>query len=68
MNSSIGSVVSAEANEILNQAGVVTTQIGNTGKYVVQSAVNLTEAYSELYTKLYNSGEATLQELNSIVA
>lgn len=65
---SVGSIVSAHTAKILKESGYAVTQLGTSGQYVIESAGNLASAYLNLYNQLKRTGEATLSDLNAMMA
>ena len=63
-----GAIVDTMTAEIIKISGGKVTELGNTGQFVVQSAANLYEAYKNLLAGMKMTGEATLADLNKVVA
>lgn len=69
LTSKPGEIVNSLTAEILNSVDEgAAKEIEGTGQYVVQTAIDLAEAYRKLYDRLIQSGTATLSELNSVTA
>ena len=64
VTSQIGTIVDKTTADLINASDGYAQQIGQSGKYVVQSAANVVTAYDNILTKLTEVGTATTAELN----
>lgn len=62
-----GAIIDETSNDLLIAGQGATRQLANGSYQVIRSAEDLSNAYRQLYTRLYQSGAATISELNSIV-
>ena len=68
LSAKTGTIVGDAAAKLITLSGGKVEQLADGSNLVVQSAVNLTQAYSKLYYQLYGSGTATIEELNNAAA
>ena len=68
LTSGVGSLVSGEAIQILENAGYQLQRMGDGNTAVIEQVGNIANAYAQFYETLKSSGEATLESLNSAYA
>lgn len=68
LTSGVGSLVNGKAIQMLEDAGYQLQRMGDGNTAVIEQIGNISQAYENYYTELYNTGEATLEALNNAKA